>query len=188
MASDSEYARLSAACHEIAELLKCDEDLVLSIFSWIPDPFSSQPKAMKLFREENAQFRRLSILAKRFEIEILSVEGMVLEKILSDFNLSADTFNQLSKLFHVLGEAPSDAPAMRSTKGGKNFAAEDVAIGVKQLFEALGRSVTFGHDAGKPTTNFGRAVLSAFKAFEIDANWREYARSASNDTKFNKKS
>lgn len=62
--------------------------------------------------------------------------------------------------------------------GGKVPAADAVLSGLSRLFANLGLDKTWGHASGQPNTLWGRAVKTAFDAFEVGIDWREPARKA----------
>ena len=64
------------------------------------------------------------------------------------------------------------------SKGGKNHEAHGLAEVVRQLFRHSGREITWGHNEGRPSTEFGRAVEFALSAYGCDAAWEAPTKAA----------
>lgn len=126
----------------------------------------------------------VSVLVNRLLRKIDASDGDAIEHYLTAAGISISGLAKFYELTNQAGESIQQAPIMRSSKGGKNWAAYDIAQGVAQLFFRLDRRITFGHQDGEPTTEFGRSVQISIKAFALKANWREPARYAAKNTEF----
>lgn len=70
---------------------------------------------------------------------------------------------------HDFGETKSRLPRIGRTS---EPAVALIHEGLANLFNGLGKPITFGHMEGEPTTDFGRAVSTAFRAFGLKTDWR----------------
>lgn len=174
--------RTDNAHKEIAEAIGCDTVVVKKVFDWLPSPYFSQPQAVKRYKARMMRMKRVTALFQEISDEFLELTPIERNSFEQRFGLDEGCFAAMSSYFSVYERTTTDVPVLRSSLGGKNWAAADIAGGVAEIYRLLERPITFGHFEGEPTTEFGRSVKAAFAAFSISANWREPARSDGRNT------
>ncbi len=178
------HSELAFAAHsKIALLLGCEKEIVDLVFDWLPSPYASNLETVKRRKQEGKALLEISAIANPLANKVDANGGATLGEALRSSEISVSRLRKLSIELARSGDIPSKAPIMRSSKGGKNWASYDIAHGIAQIYKKLGRTITFGHDNGVPTTEFGRAVCGALEAFSVQSNWREPARQASVEAK-----
>lgn len=179
--------RTNEAYKRLATRLGCKKSLVKEVFGSLPSPYYSNRPRVKQTLAEKKSILKLANLATRFANETSSLNSKYVNALVAR-HLDITELENLARKFQVLGDIPPEAPINRKpSKGGKNWAAYEVALGIAELFVRLRRPITFGQTDGQPSTDFGRCVEASFEIFEIEANWRDPARSAMLDTKLAKK-
>ena len=167
------------AFQAIANHLGCSEIDVEEAFHSNPDPMSATPEAQQGQRSAKQELDRLQSSLKKSAEILAALPPLYRRQLVS---IGAVTGSQLEQSADKVGGL-AESSLLLDGRGGKNWAATIVAYNLVELFENIGKEVTFGHINGEPNTEYGRAVAFALGAFEIGTDWRAVAREAFRNTR-----
>ncbi|KEJ91060.1 hypothetical protein [Sulfitobacter donghicola] len=171
------YEKYEEAFEEIAEFLDCNLLDVYDAFCANPEPLAHTPVAIKEVKEANKELLRA---ANSLEKAAKIWAGLPPSTRRHLNGQGAVTVAQIERSVFLMRDIAKDRKAqlLGDGRGGRNYAALYVAYNVFQLFEDLGLPIRFGHNDGKPSTQYGQAVELSLRVLEIDADWRSVTREA----------
>ena len=165
------------AFEEIADLLGCTSDQVYDAFCANPEPLANTPEAIRESKKTQKELLR-TVRSLEKAAKIWSSLPPSTRRLLN--GQGAVTVAQLERTVFLMREAAENwqLQILGDGRGGRNYAALYVAYNVFQLFEDLELTISFGHNDGKPSTQYGQAVELSLRVLGIEADWRSVTREA----------
>lgn len=159
-------------CIWFAEYLKCEPSLVQKHYE--------ESGAIRLLdrialTELNANIQRLERAANLINEAIQELDKLHEIEQLSQNLAGTVIIDDLNKITPALVSIIQDRKILKSQNdniGGKNELAHAIAVMTIKIFESANWPITFGvNDAtGKPTTNYGKAVVKALEIFDVKSD------------------
>ena len=147
----------------LAEMLACSPALVhqtwhklnLDLFE-DPNELNNLKDALRIYKSATQTLDRLNR-----RLKLLPTEEH--DRLIVERNPILDQMKAVALAFEELHAHRKSVIDRNPRKGNQDARADQVAELVALIFISTNRLVTFGHDEGEPTTDFGRAVQQALK-------------------------
>lgn len=167
---------------EIARRLRCDSDIVASMFFGVGMPEWSTPEHLAAIKETTHAINEAARYAANLRNALLRLSS---ERQRMLIEAGAVTHQQIGYLLSQLSEDSADLDAYSARfnrAGGRNPAAHIVAEAMRRIFRRLRKPITYGQlsAGGGPSTEFGREVEFALGAYGLTADWRRPTEAAVN--------
>lgn len=181
----------------LAELLACSPALVYQTWHKLDLDSFEDPNELNNLKEAVGIYRSAAQTLDRLNRRLGLLPAEEHGRLIAESNLILEQMKAAALAFEELHAHRKSVIDRNPRKGNQDARADQVAELVALIFISTNRLVTFGHDEGEPTTDFGRAVQQALKicnnkrleALRHDyiTNWRQPANKAFQRHRFDTK-
>lgn len=142
----------------LAKALNCDASLVEEVWRQLKLDLGEDPNSLINLKSIVSQYQSLINSTERIHSRIGSLPSDELVRLKLEGNVLELRLDQLREELVALRDHRKSVIDRNPSSGGQDARADMLAEFVAVVFERTNRSVTFGHDEGEPTTDFGRSV------------------------------
>ena len=188
----------SIRAKRLTTTLGCSLSLVQQIWQRLHLDINEDPNELIELKAIVKQYRSLVQSTDRISAKVEGLPDNEKDRLHVEGGQLIQKIKDLRSEFHELLEHRKSVIDRNPSVGGQDTRADRLAEFVAVIFEETGRSVTFGHFEGEPTTDFGRTVREVLdicdnkrlevtdKQHRISAyitNWRQPAHKAAKKRK-----
>ena len=188
----------SIRAKRLTTTLGCSLSLVQQIWQRLHLDINEDPNELIELKAIVKQYRSLVQSTDRISAKVEGLPDNEKDRLHVEGGQLIQKIKGLRSEFHELLEHRKSVIDRNPSVGGQDARADRLAEFVAVIFEETGRSVTFGHFEGEPTTDFGRTVREVLdicdnkrlevtdKQHRISAyitNWRQPAHKAAKKRK-----
>ena len=188
----------SIRAKRLTTTLGCSLSLVQQIWQRLHLDINEDPNELIELKAIVKQYRSLVQSTDRISAKVEGLPDNEKDRLNVEGGQLIQKIKDLRSEFHELLEHRKSVIDRNPSVGGQDARADRLAEFVAVIFEETGRSVTFGHFEGEPTTDFGRTVREVLdicdnkrlevtdKQHRISAyitNWRQPAHKAAKKRK-----
>jgi len=162
MTKDNEVYSLQASADrlvlELSELLNCKPEFVIQVWQRLHIDINEDPNELIELKAIVKQYRSLLQSTDRISAKVEGLPDNEKDRLHIEGGQLIQKIKDLRSELHELLEQRQSVIDRNPSFGGQDARADRLAEFVAVIFEETGRSVTFGHFEGEPTTDFGRTV------------------------------
>jgi len=191
----------SIRARQLTTTLNCSLSLVEQVWQRLHIDINEDPNELIELKAIVKQYRSLVQSTDRINAKVDSLPDNEKDRLHVEGGQLIQKIKDLRSELHELLEHRQSVIDRNPSIGGQDARADRLAEFVAVIFEETGRSVTFGHFEGEPTTDFGRTVREVLvicdnKRLEVTAmtdkhyhtktyitNWRQPAHKAAKKRK-----
>ena len=188
----------SIRAKRLTTTLGCSLSLVQQIWQRLHLDINEDPNELIELKAIVKQYRSLVQSTDRISAKVEGLPDNEKDRLNVEGGQLIQKIKDLRSEFHELLDHRKSVIDRNPSVGGQDARADRLAEFVAVIFEETGRSVTFGHFEGEPTTDFGRTVREVLdicdnkrlevtdKQHRISAyitNWRQPAHKAAKKRK-----
>ena len=188
----------SIRARQLTTVLGCSPSLVQQIWQRLHLDINEDPNELIELKAIVKQYRSLLQSTDRISAKVDSLPNNEKDRLHVEGGQLIQKIKDLRSELHELLEHRKSVIDRNPSFGGQDARADRLAEFVAVIFEETGRSVTFGHIEGEPTTDFGRTVREVLdicdnKRLEVTdkhhrisayiTNWRQPAHKAAKKRK-----
>ena len=183
---------------ELSRLLACTPSLVQQVWQRLHIDINEDPNELIELKAIVKQYRSLLQSTDRISAKVDILPDNEKDRLHVEGGQLIQKIKDLRSELHELLEHRKSVIDRNPSVGGQDARADRLAEFVAVIFEETGRSVTFGHFEGEPTTDFGKKVREVLdicdnKRLEVTdkhhrisayiTNWRQPAHKAAKKRK-----
>ena len=188
----------SIRAKRLTTTLGCSLSLVQQIWQRLHLDINEDPNELIELKAIVKQYRSLVQSTERISTKVAGLPDNEKDRLHVEGGQLIQKIKDLRSELHELLEHRQSVIDRNPSFGGQDARADRLAEFVAVIFEETGRSVTFGHFEGEPTTDFGRTVREVLdicenKRLEVTdkhhrisayiTNWRQPAHKAAKKRK-----
>jgi len=148
----------SIRARQLTTTLDCSLSLVEQVWQRLHIDINEDPNELIELKAIVKQYRSLVQSTDRINAKVDSLPDNEKDRLHVEGGQLIQKIKDLRSELHELLEHRQSVIDRNPSFGGQDARADRLAEFVAVIFEETGRSVTFGHFEGEPTTDFGRTV------------------------------
>ena len=148
----------SIRAKRLATTLGCSPSLVQQVWQRLHIDINEDPNELIELKAIVKQYRSLVQSTDRISTKVEGLPDNEKDRLHIEGGQLIQKIEDLRSELHELLEHRQSVIDRNPSFGGQDARADRLAEFVAVIFEETGRSVTFGHFEGEPTTDFGRTV------------------------------
>ena len=148
----------SIRAKRLTAALGCSPSLVQQVWQRLHIDINEDPNELIELKAIVKQYRSLVQSTERISTKVAGLPDNEKDRLHVEGGQLIQKIKDLRSELHELLEHRKSVIDRNPSVGGQDARADRLAEFVAVIFEETGRSVTFGHFEGEPTTDFGRTV------------------------------